>query len=105
MRIILISILFLVLPSIILAQNVAPVLKFKQGQKYDINMEVKTSISQQAMGQAIDFRVDAIGDHGYIVTNATEDNTTLHHEVNRLRFTFDGMGQKRAFDSNEEKDM
>jgi hypothetical protein len=90
---------------LVFSQTIHSPLKFNQGQTFYINLKVKTSISQQAMGQAIDFNVDAIGDHRFAVTNVTEDNTTLHHDVTRLRFLFDGMGQKRAFDSNEEKDM
>ena len=87
------------------SQSVISPLKFAQAQEFNINLNLKTTISQQAMGQAIDFNVDATGDHRFRVTNATDDNTTLHHDVNRLRFNFDGMGQKRSFDSNEETDM
>ncbi len=98
--------LFLVLGlQFLSAQSVKLPLKFGQGQKFDISTRLNSTISQQAMGQAIDFSVNATGDHHYTVTNATEDNTTLHHNVSRLRFSFDGMGQKRSFDSNEEKDM
>ncbi len=62
-------------------------------------------MAQQAMGQAIDFTVDASGTHSYKVTNTTGDNSTLHHQAKRISFAFDGMGQKRSFDSNIEKDM
>lgn len=68
-------------------------------------MDVKSKITQQAMGRAVDFDVNATGVHHYTVTNATEDNTTLHHEVDQILFSFDGMGQKRSFDSDSEKDM
>ncbi len=87
------------------SQQVYSPLQFQQGQQFDISLQVKSTISQQAMGQSIDFNVDATGDHRFVVTNSTEENTTLHHEVTRLRFLFDGMGQKRSFDSREEKDM
>ncbi len=80
-------------------------LKFEQGKSFVITMDTKTQISQQAMGQAIDFTVNATGIHTYKVTNATEDNTTLHHEVKKITFAFDGMGQKMSFDSDKEKDM
>jgi hypothetical protein len=68
-------------------------------------MQLKTTISQQAMGQAIDFDLDGSTNHSYTVTNATDDNNTLHHQVRQIAFNFDGMGQKRSFDSNNEKDM
>jgi hypothetical protein len=86
-------------------QKVSGNLKFEQGQEILINMQVKSTIAQQAMGQAIDFSIDATGDHQYKVTNTTEDNHTLNHQVNRILFSFDGMGQKRNFDSKEEKDL
>ena len=82
-----------------------PKLVFEQGKKYGITMDVKTKVTQQAMGRPVDFDVNATGVHHYAVTNATEDNTTLHHEVDQIIFSFDGMGQKRSFNSDSEKDM
>lgn len=88
-----------------ISQKVASKLKFEQGQVFQIDMKTNTTISQQAMGQAIDFKVDANANHSYTVTNATPDNTTLNHQVKQIMFSFDGMGQKRKVDSNEEKDL
>ena len=97
--------LFLSIHLISSGQKVSGKLKFDQGQTLEITMKVKTTIAQQAMGQAIDFNVDAAGTHSYKVTNTTEDNSTLHHKVQHITFTFDGMGQKRSFDSKAEKDL
>lgn len=97
--------LLIITGSPALSQTITPKLKFEQGQKFGITMETKNTITQQAMGQSIDFKVDATGTHSYTVTNATDDNTTLHHEVKKVNFSFDGMGQKRSFDSESEKDM
>lgn len=88
-----------------ISQKVTGKLSFEQGQVFQVTLQLKSTISQQAMGQAIDFTVDAAGEHAYKVTNATEDNSTLNHSVNRVSFAFDGMGQKRSFDSNQEKDL
>lgn len=87
------------------SQKVNGKLKFEQGQTLEVSVKLKTTMAQQAMGQAIDFTVDAAGDHSYKVTNTTEDNTTLNHKVQHITFAFDGMGQKVKFDSNVEKDM
>jgi Family of unknown function (DUF6263) len=87
------------------SQSVNSKLKFDQSQVFNIELDIKTTIAQQAMGQSIDFNVDAIAVHSFKVTNATEDNTTLHHLVNKISFSFDGMGQKMKFDSEKEKDM
>ena len=97
--------LLLLMVSVTSAQKVGGKLKFEQGQILEINMQVKSTIAQQAMGQAIDFTVDAAGTHSYKVTNTTEDNNTLNHSVQHISFAFDGMGQKKNFDSKEEKDL
>jgi Family of unknown function (DUF6263) len=100
-----ISFLILFFSPTLFSQKIAGLLKFEQGEKLTINMKLKTTITQEAMGQAIDFTVDGAATHSYKVTNTTEDNTTLHHQLQKIAFNFDGMGQKRVFDSNNEKDM
>jgi hypothetical protein len=87
------------------SQQVNGKIKLAQGQILDITMQVSTSVVQQAGDQSIDFNVDAIGNHSYKVINSTEDNSTLHHQLQRISFSFEGMGPKRSFDSNEEKDL
>lgn len=87
------------------AQKVTGKLQFSQGQVAEITMQVKTTIAQDAMGQTIDFNIDATGVHTFQVTNSTEENTTLNHRMKQVSFYFDGMGQKRKFDSREEKDI
>jgi hypothetical protein len=96
---------FLIISLVVLGQKVSGKLKFEQNQIFEISMQTKTTIAQQAMGQAIDFNVDATAAHSYKVTNTTDDNSTLNHRVQHITFLFDGMGQKRKFDSKEEKDL
>jgi hypothetical protein len=104
------SLFYLLAPALLVsewaaAQKVTNRLQFNQGQTLEIVMDTKTTIAQQAMGQAIDFNLDGTGLHQYEVTNATEENTTLRHRVKQVRFSFDGMGQKRSFDSGNDKDL
>lgn len=87
------------------SQKVSGKLSFEQGQTLGITMEVKSKVSQEAMGNAIDFNVNGTAVHQYKVTNTTADNSTLHHNVNRIAFHFDGMGQDRSFDSDNKKDL
>jgi hypothetical protein len=68
-------------------------------------MEIKTSVAQQVGGNAIDFSADGSAIHSYKITNAAASTTTLHHEARKIAFNFEGMGQKRSFDSDNEKDM
>jgi Family of unknown function (DUF6263) len=96
---------FIFLPRIIVAQTVPAKLVFVKGETIGITMEVKSTIAQEAMGQTIDFTIDASSNHSYKVTNTTDENTTLNHQVQHISFAFDGMGQKRDFDSNKEKDI
>lgn len=87
------------------AQKVSGNLKMEPGSTYAVTLKINTTVAQQAMGQAFDFTLDATGQHSYRVTNANSDNNTLNHTVQRISFLFDGMGQKRNFDSGNEKDM
>lgn len=77
---------------------------FEKGRKLNIRMELKTSVAQQAGGNVIDISADAVALHSYDVINTSADNTTLHHRVQQIAFDFEGMGQKRSFDSGNEKD-
>lgn len=88
-----------------LTQSVNVKLQLETGRELRLQLQVKTVVSQQAMGQAIDFTVDATADHAFKVTNTTPENSTLRHTIQRVRFQFDGMGQKRGFDSGQEKDL
>jgi hypothetical protein len=99
------SILIIALPVTSFAQTIPARLTFKKGDTIYISMAVKSSIVQQAMGQTIDFTIDATGSHFYKVTNTNSESTTLNHQVKHIGFVFDGMGQKRKFDSGNEKDL
>jgi hypothetical protein len=101
------SILFSFLLTGIIAhsQKVSGKLKFEQGENIPVKMIIKTNVVQQAGGQAIDFEMDAETLHTYKVTNTTDDNSTLHHQVQHVVFSFDGMGLKRNFNSSNEKDL
>jgi hypothetical protein len=87
------------------AQKVNGKLKFEQGQLLQVETSLKSTVSQQVMGQSVDFNADGNMVHTYKVTNTTDDNSTLHHETKQIKFTFEGMGQKRPFDSNNSNDM
>lgn len=100
--------MFLVQVSLVFPLWSQPVngrLLFSQGQVLQVSQQVKNTITQQAMGNAIDFTVSGQIHHRYTVTNSTEDNTTLHHDVKRIGFNVEGMGPKRGFDSDNPKDL
>jgi hypothetical protein len=100
--------LIIVLSSLSIAgfsQKVAGKLVFQPGQIINVSLELKTTVSQEAGGNAIDFTASGNALHTFKVTNATDNNNTLHHDVKKIAFNFDGMGQKRAFDSDNPKDL
>ncbi|HSU29285.1 MAG TPA: DUF6263 family protein [Chitinophagaceae bacterium] len=92
---------FLMIFSLAQAQPADTRLHFQQGQLIKINLVMKLNAGQQGF----DLNVDGNTTHTYKVTNATDDNTTLHHEVEKIGFNVDGLGQKINFDSGKEKDL
>jgi hypothetical protein len=106
MKKVFVIILTALIPSVnAFSQKVSGKLVFQQGQSLSITIEVKNKVSQEAMGNAIDFTVDGTASHSYKVTNTTEDNSTLHHDVKKIVFNFDGMGAKQSFNSDNKKDL
>ncbi len=90
---------------VVSSQETSGKLVFQQGQVFNITLELKSTVSQEAGGQAIDFKINGKATHIYKVTNATDNNSTLHHEVKNITFDFDGMGTKRSFNSDNKKDV
>ena len=87
------------------SQKVAAKVVLQQGEAIDIHVDLKTTVSQEAGGQAIDFTADGTVNHSFHVTNATDNNSTLHHDVKKITFNFNGMGQKKSFDSDKKEDL
>src|SRR5436190_3082998 len=96
---------FLLFNKNFFGQTVSGKLQFDQGKMLNIQMEIKSSVAQQPGGQAINFTIEGMVLHSYKVMNATPENTTLQHQANKIVFSFDGMGQKRSFDSDVKNDM
>lgn len=80
-----------------------PVLE--KGQIILVRTEMNNNSFQTAGAQVINFKVNGTAIHRYTVTNVTSDQTTLHHEMLEILFSFEGMGQKKNFDSKNEEDM
>ena len=92
--------LLLLIPSITKGQQAETKLIFEQGREYNILVQSSTKVTQEAMGQAIDYSVETGFQHRFTVTNTGSGNTTLHHKIDRVRLEIDGMGQNRSIDSN-----
>lgn len=86
-------------------QKANGLLEFGQGQEYEIKINSTSTFTQEAMGQAIGFDIKAELTHRYRVTNATSSNTTLHHDIRRISFDMEGMGQSWSLDSENPDDL
>jgi hypothetical protein len=87
------------------AQKVTGKLSFAQGQQLQVNTHIKTTTSQEAMGQQIEINIEANGLDLFKISNTGADNTTINHSLKKLSVNFDGMGQKKNFDSDNPSDM
>ncbi len=105
MRMIFITSLFIFFSFISFSQQINSGLKFETGQTMNITMQVKSFITQHTGGQAIDFTMDATGEHVYTIRDVTKDSMTLHHGFRSISFRFDGWGRKMNFDSKNETDL
>lgn len=92
------------IPGTLYSQKVKPDVKFSEGQVVKVTLTLKTAIAQEAMGQAIEFNAGGNGEHQFTVMRKAGDSIFLHHSVKRISFHFDGMGQKRSYDSDQAAD-
>jgi Family of unknown function (DUF6263) len=89
----------------LLGQKVSGNLQFKEGKTYIITTDLANTIAQQTSGQPVDFSATGKAIHSYKVINTTPNSSVLQHKVKGISFVFEGMGKKRAFDTDNEKDM
>ncbi len=87
------------------AQKVTGKLNFQPGQVLNITTKTTTINVFNAMGRDIEIKADIVVDHQYKVTNTTEENHTLGHEINRIRLNSEGITGDLSIDSDSEKDL
>lgn len=80
-------------------------LNLKKGQEIIVQLGVVNNRFQTAGAQVINFKLTGSAVHKYVVTDITPNHIKLHHELQSIKFDFDGMGQKKGFDSNIEEDL
>ncbi|MEI9943599.1 MAG: DUF6263 family protein [Chitinophagaceae bacterium] len=94
----------LLISSHICGQKVSGNLKLEEGKTYKVTIIVEDTIIQQVGGKAIDFFAKGTAEHFYKPTTVSGQITTLHHQLQRFTFQFDGMNQKKSFDSDVDKE-
>lgn len=98
----------IIVSGIVLAANsqkVSGKLLFPQGQQLDITTTIKTKVETEAMGSIMTTNTAATITDFFKVTNATDDNFTLHHENKRINVQAEMMNQAINMDTDNEKDM
>jgi uncharacterized protein DUF6263 len=97
---------FLIIASAILitcgySQKVAGKLNFKKGDKIEVSSITKSVISQEAMGQNIEFNVERNITEIYEILDVNADQSKVNHTIKRIALIIDGMGQTQSFDSDK----
>lgn len=95
----------LLLSGIAFGQKVNSNLKFKKGQKIEVVSTIKSTASQEAMGQTIDFNIDGTITDSYNVLETSDKTSKLSHKVDRVMINMEGMGQSHSFDSDKKEDL
>ncbi len=87
------------------SQQASGGLRFTTGDSIPVQMELKATVTQQAMGNAISYDTDASAWYHYNVLETEDGKARLQHRASRIRFSFDGMGRKSSFDSDRPDDL
>lgn len=101
----LVSLAFIVCTVNATAQKASNKLTFQKGQKLEMTTQVKNVIAQEMMGQNIEFNVDATITNSFDVADVAAGNAVIEGKTKRMQFNFEGMGQSKKFDSENEADM
>jgi hypothetical protein len=87
------------------AQTINNNLRFKKGEQYQIASESKTTVSQDIMGQSVDFTIKMEVLEVYEVKDVNKKEAVLFHKVKKIKMTTEGMGGGKTFDSDIPGDM
>jgi hypothetical protein len=86
------------------AQKVNGKLGFSKGQKLELITETKKTATTELMGQTMESTVNSSITEVFNVEDATANGATIAHNVKRIVFSANGMGNSQSFDSDKEED-
>jgi hypothetical protein len=87
------------------AQNSVGKIILTKGQKFEINNNTKSVISQEMMGQAMEITVDANMVHQVEVMDKMSNSYLIASKLTKLTTNGAAMGQEMKFDSDKKEDM
>jgi hypothetical protein len=86
-------------------QKVSGKLNFKKGEKIEASSITKSLISQEAMGQKIEFNVQRDITEVYEIVDVNAGMATMNHKIKRIALNMEGMGQSQSFDTDKKDSM
>ncbi|MGN6402249.1 MAG: DUF6263 family protein, partial [Flavisolibacter sp.] len=86
------------------AQKVNGKLSFPKGQKLELTTETKKTATTELMGQTMESTVNSSVTEVFNIEDANANGATIAHNVKRIVFTANGMGNSQSFDSEKEED-
>lgn len=103
----------LIIPATLLsfnlfAQKADIKLHFNKGQEHSINTEIKSTMTQELMGQKMDIVSETSQKTIYKVVNENKGNYTLESQIIRIHQSTKAMGDNTEFNSdaeNKDKDL
>lgn len=88
------------------AQKVSNKISFPKGAKLEVVTQANSTVTQEAMGQTFDMKINATITRLLDVEDATAGSATLEHKVKRIQMDMDiPMMGARTFDSEKEEDL
>ena len=87
------------------AQKITNKLTFHPGQKLEMVIDMKSTVSQEMMGQSMEMKLGATSTRTFDVNSVANGNAAIEHKVKRIQFSFEGMGKTETFDSDNDSDM
>ena len=91
--------------SVALAQSSSGKLSLSKGQKFQIDNNVKSVVSQEMAGQSIEITVDADMIHQLEVKDKKDRSYIISATLTKLTTNGNAMGQTLSFDSDKKEDL
>lgn len=80
-------------------------IKFNKGATLEVSTQLTTTTKLEVMGQSMETKATSGVTQTYMVTGASNGNTTMEHHLSRIQFNANsGMGQDISFDSDKPED-
>jgi len=87
------------------AQSSSGKLSLSKGQKFQVNNDIKSVVSQEMAGQSIEITIDANMIHQLEVKDKKDKSYVISSTLTKLTTNGNAMGQTISFDSDKKEDL